>query len=49
MSRAVDPSRWSRYMEVALDQDTKGQEMAETDVKQENKLAPGVEQLHKLE
>ena len=36
-------------MEVALDQDEKGQETAETGVKQENKLALGVEQLHKLE
>jgi hypothetical protein len=36
-------------MEVALDQDTKRQEMAETDVKQENTLALGFEQLHKLE
>jgi len=32
-----------------LDQDAKEQEMAVTDVKQENKLALGVEQLHKLE
>jgi hypothetical protein len=44
-----NPSRWIRYMEVALDQDTKGQETAETGVKQENKLALGVEQLHRLE
>jgi len=36
-------------MEVALDQDAKEQEMAVTDVKQENKVALGVEQLHKLE
>jgi len=36
-------------MEVALDQDAKEQEMAVTDVKQENKLALGVEYIHKLE
>jgi hypothetical protein len=36
-------------MEVALDQDAKEPEMAVTDVKQENKLALGVEHLHKLE
>lgn len=36
-------------MEVALDEDKKGQETAETGVKQENKLALGVEQLRKLE
>lgn len=36
-------------MEVALNQDKKGQEAAESGVKQENKLALGVEQLHKLE
>jgi hypothetical protein len=36
-------------MEVALDEDKKEQETAETGVKQENKLARGAEQLHKLE
>jgi hypothetical protein len=36
-------------MEVALHQDAKEQEMAVTDVKQENNLALGAEQLHKLE
>lgn len=36
-------------MDVAVNQDTKEQEMSETDVKQENRLAVGVEQLHKLE
>jgi hypothetical protein len=40
---------WSRYMEVALDQDNKEQQTAETGVKQENRLARGAEQLHKLE
>jgi hypothetical protein len=41
--------RWTRYMDVALDQDTKEQEMSVTDVKQENTLALGIEHLHKLE
>ena len=36
-------------MDVILDQDAKEQEMSATDVKQENKLARGVEHLHKLE
>ena len=32
-------------MDVAVNQDTKEQEMSETDVKQENKLALGIERL----
>jgi hypothetical protein len=36
-------------VEVALDQDKQGQEAAEKGVKQENRLALGVDQLHKLE
>jgi hypothetical protein len=39
----------SRYMEVTLEQDKKGQETTQTDVKQENKLALGIEHLHRLE
>ena len=48
-SRCGTLSRCSRYVEVALDQDKQGQEAAETGVKQENRLALGVDQLHKLE
>ena len=44
-----NPSRWKRYMEVTLDQDAKEQDIAVTDVKQESKLALGLEHLHKLE
>jgi len=36
-------------MELVLDEDKNRQETAETGVKQENKLARGAEQLHKLE
>jgi len=36
-------------MEVALDQDVKKQDIVVTDVKQESRLALGLEHLHKLE
>jgi hypothetical protein len=47
---AVEPlSDGVDIMGLALDEDKNGQETGETGVKQENKLALGVEQLRKLE